>query len=411
LVRKSVKPIGPKKRSGRRSAATISAVALRADVSESTVSRVLKGSPLVGELTRRRVQAAISELNYRPGSQAATRSIHRQATISDVAARAGVGEATVSRVLNRSTLVREVTRQRVQAAIEHLDYRPSPIARGLSRGRAMTLGVLAPFFVRPSSVERLRGAEAAFTAAGYDTILYNISAPEQISEQFENVARGRADGVMIISVPPPSRALERLIASGKPVVLVDVCAPGVSQVYTDDVEGGQLATGHLLELGHRRIAFVGDFSENPYGFTSSAFRYSGFKQAMGEAGYKVPAAYVKEGVHSRDAALRLASELLALREPPTAIFAASDTQAFGVLGAAVQAGVEVPDGVSVIGFDDVEVAGYVGLSTIRQPLEYSGARGAQLLLDFTQSGQVREPIVEKLRLELVVRRTTAPPPS
>jgi LacI family transcriptional regulator, galactose operon repressor len=409
-VRKSVKPIRPK-RSGRRPAATISAVAIRADVSESTVSRVLKGSPLVGERTRRRVQAAISELNYRPGSQAGARSIHRLATISDVAARAGVGEATVSRVLNGSTLVREVTRQRVQAAIEHLDYRPSPIARGLSRGRAMTLGVVAPFFVRPSAVERLRGAEAAFTAAGYDTILYNISAPEQIGVQFENVARGRADGVMIISVPPPSREMERLIGSGKPVVLVDVCVPGVSQVYTDDLEGGQLATRHLLELGHRRIAFVGDFSENPYGFTSSVFRCSGFKEAMGEAGYEVPAAYVREGVHSRDAALQLAAELLALPEPPTAIFAASDTQAFGVLGAAVQAGVEVPDGLSVIGFDDVEAAGYVGLSTIRQPLEYSGARGARLLLELTEGGQVRGPVVEKLRLELVVRRTTAPPPS
>jgi LacI family transcriptional regulator, galactose operon repressor len=408
-VRKSVKPSGPK-RSGRRPAATISAVAIRADVSESTVFRVLKGSPLVGERTRGRVQAAISELNYRPALQTATRSIHRQATISDVAARAGVGEATVSRVLNGSTLVREVTRQRVQAAIEHLDYRPSPIARGLSRGRGMTLGVVAPFFVRPSAVERLRGAEAAFTAAGYDTVLYNISAPEQISVQFENVARGRADGVMIISVPPPSREMERLIGSGKPVVLVDVCAPGVSQVYTDDVEGGQLATRHLLELGHRRIAFVGDFSENPYGFTSSAFRCSGFRQAMEEAGYEVPAAYVKEGVHSRDAALQLALELLALPEPPTAIFAASDTQAFGVLGAAVQAGVEVPDGLSVIGFDDVEVAGYVGLSTIHQPLEDSGARGARLLLDLTEGGQVRRHILEKLPLEVVVRRTTASPP-
>ena len=116
------------------------------------------------------------------GLMARRRSARRLATISDVAARAGVGEATVSRVLNGSALVREVTRQRVLVAIEELDYRPSPIARSLSRGRAMTLGVIAPFFVRPSAVERLQGAEAAFTGAGYDTVLYNVSAPEHVRD-------------------------------------------------------------------------------------------------------------------------------------------------------------------------------------------------------------------------------------
>jgi len=191
-----------------------------------------------------------------------------------------VAEATVSRVLNGGSLVSEVTRRRVQAAIGELSYQPSPIARSLSRGRTMALGVIAPFFVRPSAIERLRGAEAAFTMAGYDTVLYNIGTAEQIPEQFENVSRGRADGILVISVPPPRRAMERLLASGTPVVLVDVRHPGMSQVYTDDVEGGRLATQHLLELGHRRIAFVGDFSENPYGFTSSAHRCAGFQRAL-----------------------------------------------------------------------------------------------------------------------------------
>jgi LacI family transcriptional regulator, galactose operon repressor len=214
---------------------------------------------------------------------------------------------------------------------------------------------------------------------------------------------------MIISVPPPAGAMEKLIGSLKPVVLVDVCAPGVSQVYTDDVEGGQLATRCLLELGHRRIAFVGDFSDNPYGFTSSAYRCAGYQQAMANAGFEVPAAYVKEGEHSRNAAVRLASELLALPEPPSAIFAASDTQALGVLEAAAIAGVEVPRHLSLIGFDDIEVAAYVGLSTVRQPLEYSGVRGARLLLDLTEGGQAAKPVVERLRLVVVMRRTTAPP--
>jgi LacI family transcriptional regulator len=371
---------------------------------------VLKGSHLVNEATRKRVQAAIAELHYGPDRASRARGGRRMATIADVASRAGVGEATVSRVFNGSSLVREVTRLRVQAAIEELDYRPSPIARGLSRGRAMTLGVIAPFFVRPSAVERLRGAEARFTAAGYDTVLYNISAPEQIAQQFGNVARGRTDGILLISVPPPPAALERMIGGGTPTVLVDVRYPGLTQLYTDDVEGGKLAARHLLELGHRRVAFVGDFSDNPYGFTSSAYRCAGFEQTMRRAGLPVPTDYVKEGEHGREMALRLASELLALPEPPTAIFAASDTQAFGVLEAAARAGVDVPGQLSVLGFDDIEMAAYVGLTTVRQPLEYSGARGAQLLLDLSQGWEPPEPLVEKLLLELVVRRTTAEPP-
>jgi LacI family transcriptional regulator len=400
-----VKPVSTER--AVRRPATISAVAVRAGVSESTVSRVLKGETPVREITRRRVQDALAELGYRPSVMSPDRGARRLATISDVAARAAVGEATVSRVLNGSALVRTATRQRVQAAMEELDYRPSPIARSLSRGRAMTLGVIAPFFVRPSAVERLRGAEAGFTAAGYDTVLYNVGTPEQVRDQFENVVRGRADGILIISVPPPRGVMPRLLGSGMPVVLIDLRHARLSHVYTDDVEGGQMATQHLLQLGHRRIAFVGDFSNNPYGFTSSARRCAGFQQAMWQAGLEVPARYVKEGDHSREAAVRLTSELLSQQDPPTAIFAASDTQAFGVLEAASQAGLEVPDRLSVIGFDDIEMAAYIGLTTVRQPLEYSGARGAELLLDMTEGLRAREPVAEKLMLELQARRTTA----
>jgi LacI family transcriptional regulator len=203
--------------------------------------------------------------------------------------------------------------------------------------------------------------------------------------------------------------MDRLLASGTPVVLVDVRHPGLSQIYTDDVEGGRLATRHLLELGHRRIAFIGDLSDNPYGFTSSAHRQAGFRDVMQKAGLEVPAQYMKEGEHRRGVAVGLASELLALPEPPTAVFAASDTQAFGVLEAAVEAGIEVPSHLSVIGFDDVEVASYLGLTTVRQQLEFSGAWGAQMLLELTEGWHPAEPVIEKLSLELVERRTTAEP--
>ncbi len=371
---------------------------------------MLRGSDLVAQVTRQRVQAAIAELDYQPNKASRGDRDRRLATMADVGARAGVGEATVSRVLNSSSLVSDATRRRVLSAMEELDYRPNPMARSLSRGRAMTLGVIVPFFVRPSAVERLRGAEAEFTAAGYDTILYNVGTPKQVQEQFLNVAGGRSDGVLVISVPPPPEEMERLVGGGAPVVLVDVRFPGLSHVYTDDVEGGILATRHLLELGHRRIAFLGDPSDNRFGFTSSAHRHEGFEAAMREAALEVPPHHVKEGEHSREVALQQASELLALPDPPTAIFAASDTQAFGVLEAAVRAGVDVPGRLSVIGFDDVEMAPYLGLTTVRQLLTYSGARGARLLLDQAAGWRPDNPVVEKLSLELVNRRTTASPP-
>jgi LacI family transcriptional regulator len=385
-------------------------IAARAGVSESTVFRVLKGSALVAEATRQRIQSIMVELDYLPSEVRRRRGVRRTATIGDVAARAGVGEATVSRVLNGSEMVRQGTRERVQEVIDELHYRPSLMARGLSQGRTTTLGVIAPFFFRASAVERLRGVVAEFTAAGYDTVLYNVSTPEQVREQFENVVGGRAEGILVISVPPPRHAMERLMGSGTPLVLVDVRFAGVSHVYIDNVEGGRLATRHLLELGHRRIGFIGDFSENPFGFTSSADRCAGFRDMMGQAGLDVPPGYIREAPHSREAAALCASDLLALPGPPTAIFAGSDTQALGVLEAAARAGVDVPGQLSVIGFDDIEVAAHARLTTIRQPLEYSGARGAELLLRQNDGWRPQQPLVEEMPVELVVRGTTAAPP-
>ena len=130
---------------------------------------------------------------------------------------------------------------------------------------------------------------------------------------------------------------------------------------------------------------------------------------MRVAGLEVAPEHIREDEHSREAGLRLASELLSLPVPPTAIFAASDTQALGVLEAAARAGIDVPRELSVIGFDDIDVAPYVGLTTIHQPLEYSGARGARLLLELVGGRNSTEPVEEKLALELVVRRTTAAP--
>ena len=141
-----------------------------------------------------------------------------------------------------------------------------------------------------------------------------------------------------------------------------------------------MAACHLLEAGHRDVAFVGDVEDSPFAFSSSQRRLEGLRRALGEAGVALPASHVRRGPFGRETAVELTRQLLALRRPPTAIFAASDVQAFGVLDAAARAGPRVPGDLSVIGFDDIELAAAIGLTTVRQPLRESGRVGAQLLL-------------------------------
>jgi DNA-binding LacI/PurR family transcriptional regulator len=176
----------------------------------------------------------------------------------------------------------------------------------------------------------------------------------------------------------------------------------------DDVAGGALATRHLLELGHERIAFVGDRPDPGFGFVSSERRREGYLAALDEVGIAAAPELQRDGSHGRLVAHRLTRELLSLDDPPTAIVAASDTQALDVLEAAQVEGFSVPGDLSVIGYDDLEVAQYVGLTTVRQALEESGRRGVERLLA-AMDGSDDGPLEEPLEQWLVERRTTAPP--
>jgi LacI family transcriptional regulator len=333
-------------------------------------------------------------------------------TIADVAARAGVGAGTVSRVLNESPRVSAATRARVLAAIDDLDYRPNPLAQGLSRGRCQTLGAVVPFFTHASAVERLRGVVAGLDGSRYDLVLFNVESPVHRDEHLASLTRrDRADGLLVVSLPPIPAEMTRLMKAGLPVVLLDTRSPGLPAVVTDDVEGGRIATRHLLSLGHERIAFLGDDPDNPFGFTSSADREAGYRQSMAAAGLEVEADMVRHGPHVRDVARRLTEQLLAGRHRPTAVFAASDSQALGVLEAARAAGLDVPGDLSVVGFDDIEVSGYAGLTTVRQPLFESGRKAVALLLEAVAGDHPPASNIYELGLELVVRSTTAPPPA
>ena len=338
----------------------------------------------------------------------------KMATSEDVARLAGVSRATVSRIVNGSAPVSEEVRSRVQASIDLLQYKPNIVAQSLVRGqtpgRVRTVGVIAPFSLTYSVVERLRAISETLHDTSFDLTLFNVDSPAQRIQQFQQLTqRDRADGILVISLPLNDEYAQRFSENKVPVVLIDVAHPLLPHIIIDNVRGGEMATKHLLALGHRRIAFIGDQVRNQYGFTSSSDRLRGFAQALKQAELPLPPEYVKEGPHSRHIAHRLTNELLALPEPPTAIFAASDNQALGIMEAIRNANLRIPQDVSVIGFDDIEVAPYLGLTTIRQPLYMSGLRGTELLLDLL-SGAPSQPIHETLPLELVVRQTTGPCP-
>src|SRR4051812_16186528 len=344
-------------------------------------------------------------------AQLSSSSRGRGPTIRDVARRAGVSPATVSRVLNDSPLVVEDTRARVHAAVEELGYRLNATARTLSIGRAQAVGVVVPFFTTHSVIERVRGVVSRLgrhTRAGYDLLLFDVEAPDQRSDAMRELARrNRVAGLLIVSLPVFDEEVDALERDELPAVLLDVAHPRLPRVVVDNVQGGALAAEHLLAKGHRRIAFVGDHPTNAYGFTSSEDRRRGFHDELARAGLELDPALERFGLPGREEACAAAESLLGLPEPPTAIFAASDVQAIGVLRAAEARGLAVPGDLAVLGFDDVDLAEIVGLTTIRQPLREGGALAADLLLAAIEHG-VFDPVAEVQDLSVVERRTTYP---
>ena len=329
-------------------------------------------------------------------------------TIARVAQEAGVGVGTVSRVINGSASVSEATRRRVLEVVAELGYEPNATARALSTGRTRSVGVIAPFFTRPSVIERLRGVGPLLAASGYQLILIDVESSRQRDAAFRSLI-GRVDGLLAVTIAPAPADLERLAAAGVPVVLIDHAHDRLPSVTVDDVAGGRIAVEHLLELGHRRIAFAGDTVDEVHRSSASRRRCTGYHRALAAAGLPVREELVVLRPHGHCAG-EIVEELLALDEPPTAIFAASDQQAIAVLDAVGELGLRVPEDLSVVGFDDVELARYAGLTTVAQPLAISGTTGAELLLESLDGSEIPTPR-QHLPLELVVRSTTAPPGS
>ena len=333
-------------------------------------------------------------------------------TIADVARRAGVGKGTASRVLNGSTQVRPATRQRVLDAISELKFRPSGTARNLSRARRMrAVGVLDSFITTPAFIERLRGIQDVVESADdMSMVLFSCRSLDHLEAQIEAIAASHAvEGLIVVDLPLADRHLDLLHAAGIAVAGLNCKSSMASPIGPDDTSGGYLATRHLLDLGHRRIAYVGEVFEDPFGFETSRKRFEGYRRALAEDGIAVDEGLVALGPHGSHTAFALAGRLLAARQRPTAIFAMTDVQAIECLSAASERGLSAPDDLSVVGFDDIEIAAHVGLTTVRQHLRESGRLAAQHLLAVFEADPAPAPGASPL--EVVRRRSSGPPPT
>ncbi len=322
----------------------------------------------------------------------------------DVATRAGVSSATVSRTLRGQAVVAPETRERVLRAVADLHYVVSPAASGLSSGRTGVVGVVAPRLTRWYYAQVVAGAGQVLREHGFDMLLQAIGDSTGRARFFERPPLSRrVDGIIFCSIGLQPAEREVLGGMDVPLALVGAALPGCSSARIDDVGGAADATAHLRDLGHRDIALISSRVEDGFAFTAPVDRRHGWEQAAhgpGRAGIQVTAPW---GVAGGAAAM---AELLASPSVPTGVFAESDEMAFGALQTLGRAGLTVPGDVSVIGFDDHEMADVLDLTTVAQPVRQLGQESARLLIESLQGADSQEVV---LSTRLVVRGSTGPP--
>ncbi|QFZ19249.1 LacI family DNA-binding transcriptional regulator [Saccharothrix syringae] len=324
-------------------------------------------------------------------------------TIAEVAQRAQVSKATVSRVLNGKPDVDAATAARVRQVIADVGYVPSARAVGLARGRARTVGMLVPSLTWPWTGEVVQGAVDELESDGYGLLLYTVNRGAESLAQFASHVSAKAfDGLLVIEPPDTLSYIETLHDQGLPVVMIDDrgSRPGFPSVITTNREGARAAARHLVAAGRRHFAVV----TGPADFGCVRERLDGFLDALGELGVHVDPRLVVEGDFTTERGAVATEKLMAAGLPFDAVFAHNDLSALGVTKALAAAGRVVPDDVAVVGFDDIPIAGHADLTTVRQPMREMGEAAARLLLSRLEGATPPvDPVV--LPTTLVVRRT------
>jgi DNA-binding LacI/PurR family transcriptional regulator len=327
-------------------------------------------------------------------------------TIYDVARAAGVSTATVSRALNGTGQVTPSTRAAIEAAVEELGYRPNTIARSLVTKSTQTIAFLLPDITNPFYAALVHGIQQYAIAHDFTMLLCTTEGSPEREEQYLELLRSKqVDGALVDGLLLPPERIARFVKDGFPIVCLDrdIAARSVPLVQVDNRLGGRLATEHLIGLGHRTIAHV----TGAQALRISEDRFAGFREAHQAHGLE-PSRLVAEGRFTEEGGYEAAKALMRWRLDFTAVFAANDLSAIGVLHALAEAGLRVPDDVSVVGFDDLRLSAFTTppLTTIRQPAAQIAERATEMLIGLTRGKRVRR-LRHLLEPELVVRRSTA----
>lgn len=334
---------------------------------------------------------------------------NQQVTRKEVAERAGVSVAVVSYVVNNGPRpVSPETQDKVKRAIEELGYYPNELARSLSRKQTATIGLILPNLTNPVFAEVADSLEKVCAVEGYMVMLCGTGRDSDKEKKLAETLRAKqVDGVVVIPSASPQEILKRLQQADIPTVMLEHDLPNTHCVAIDDRYGGRLATQYLLSLGHRRIGLI---RREPTSALST-LRFVGYCDALEEASIPIDPALVIESKAGQGGGYRSMQQLLALFNPPTAVFTHNDVLAMGAMRAIYDAGLAVPGDISVVGYDDTVSASYLNprLTTVKFSIAEMGRQAAQIILELVQKQRNLPAQTITLPVELVVRDSTAPP--
>lgn len=335
------------------------------------------------------------------------RTSRRQATIRDVAKRAGVSTATVSRTLANPSLVSDETRTRVLAAVKATGYTPNMAARHLRARRSMMVLVVVPNVANAFFAEVLRGIDDELVANGYGMIIGNLdNRREREARYVDLVFSGQVDAVLLMGGEIPSGGGRLMSEAGVPLVTICVDINGAfPSIMVDDKESSRRVAEHFVSLGHKSFGYV----SGPQGNRNEVARWQGFMSSLADAGFDPDEVVYWPGDFMIHSGARAAREFLAGARRPTAVYAVSDSMAISFMKTVMEAGISVPEDVSVVGFDGIEFAEFVTptLTTIQQPRHEIGRNGVRTLIEALSKGT--RPKSLKLDAPLIIRESAAPP--
>jgi len=329
-------------------------------------------------------------------------------SIKDIAPAAKVSHSTVSRALRNSSLVNRETAERIRRIAHEMGYRPSAVARSLVTKKTKTIGVVVTTIADPFIAEVVSGIEEVANDHGYSVFLANSNAdPDREVNVVHSFHERRVDGILVTASRVGALYIPLLAQLKVPIVLINNQHPGefVYSVMIDNITASREATQHLIQLGHKRIAYIGD----RFGFQSDTERFAGYRQALEMADLPFLPELIAHGDGKPEGAMQATEKLLALPQLPTAIFCYNDMSALGALRVIRAQGLDVPDDISLVGFDDLFIASYTHppLTTIRQPKRQMGRMAMEILLKLFSGLNSKNNI--KVQGELIVRESTAPP--